>query len=182
MERAGMLKIWCDREIDPGVKWEDAILRNMDTADMILLMVSAAYYDSSYIHEKELKYALMRHNRGEATVIPVIVRPCDFDADPIASSIQSLPKDAKPVTEWPNRDNAWLNVVKGIRKEVEKLDNKRRSIDINETSNQDFDPNVLEKGNIVSDSSNIKIAIIQDFDISLDISNCKSLATEPGSQ
>jgi hypothetical protein len=73
-------------------------------------------------------------------------------------------------------------VVKGIRKEVEKLDNKRRSIDINETSNQDFDPNVLEKGNIVSDSSNIKIAIIQDFDISLDISNCKSLATEPGSQ
>ena len=51
MERAGMLKIWCDREIDPGVKWEDAILRNMDTADMILLMVSAAYYDSSYIHD-----------------------------------------------------------------------------------------------------------------------------------
>ncbi|MEY4110740.1 MAG: hypothetical protein RLZZ46_1095, partial [Bacteroidota bacterium] len=49
MERAGMLKIWCDREIDAGAKWEEAILHNMDTADIILLMVSAAYYDSSYI-------------------------------------------------------------------------------------------------------------------------------------
>lgn len=89
-------------------------------------MVSAAYYDSSYTHDKELKYALMRHNRGEATVIPIIVRPCDFDADPIASSIQSLPKDAKPVTEWPNRDNAWLDVVRGIRKEVENRENNEQ--------------------------------------------------------
>jgi hypothetical protein len=126
MELNGTLKVWCDREIDPGVKWEDAILRNMDTADIILLMVSAAYYDSTYIHEKELKYALERHEKGEAGVIPVIVRPCDFDTDPIVSSLQILPKDAKPVTEWPNKDTAWLDVVRGIRREV----GKREDVEI----------------------------------------------------
>jgi formylglycine-generating enzyme required for sulfatase activity len=118
MERAGILRVWCDREIVPGVIWEDAILRNMDTADIILLMVSAAYYDSTYIHEKELQYALERHRQGEANVIPIIVRPCNFKVDPIVSSLQVLPKDARPVTDWPNRDNAWLNVVEGIEKVV----------------------------------------------------------------
>jgi formylglycine-generating enzyme required for sulfatase activity len=122
MERAGMLKIWCDREIDPGAKWEEAILRNMDTADIILLMVSAAYYDSSYIHEKELKYALMRHEKEEASVLPVIVRKCKFNADPIVSSLQVLPKDAKAVTSWNDRDDAWVDVVEGIEKVVTKLE------------------------------------------------------------
>jgi formylglycine-generating enzyme required for sulfatase activity len=126
MERAGMLNVWCDREIDPGVKWEDAILRNMDTADMILLMVSATFYDFSYIHDKELKYALMRHEKGEATVIPVIVSPCNFKVDPIASSLQVLPKNARPVTAWKDRDDAWLHVVNSIQKEVENRDRGRK--------------------------------------------------------
>ncbi len=126
MEHAGLLNVWCDREIDPGVKWEKAIIDNMDTADLILLMVSTAYYKSAYIHEKELKHALERHEKGEATMIPIIVRPCNFKVDSIISSLQVLPKDALPVTEWPNRDNAWLDVVNSIQKEVENRENNEQ--------------------------------------------------------
>ncbi len=122
MELNGTIKVWCDREIDSGIKWKDAIIRNMDTADIILLMVSAAYYDSSYMHEKELKYALMRHDKEEASVLSVIVRKCKFAADPIVSSLQVLPKDARAVTSWNDRDDAWVDVVKGIEKVVAKLD------------------------------------------------------------
>ncbi len=132
-----MLKIWCDREIDPGVKWEDAILRNMDTADMILLMVSAAYYDSSYIHDKELKYALMRHEKGEATVIPLIVRPCKFHVDPIVSSLQALPKDARPVTSWNDRDDAWLDIMNGIEREIERRERAKEEKKIQEKGKQE---------------------------------------------
>ena len=55
-----MLKIWCDREIDPGVKWEQAIIDNMDVADMILLMVNAAYYNFSYIHRHQTSKAHLK--------------------------------------------------------------------------------------------------------------------------
>jgi CheY-like chemotaxis protein len=63
----------------------------------------------------------MRHENGEATVIPVIVRPCNFKVDPIVSSLQVLPKNARPVTSWNDRDDAWMNVVDGINRVLEKM-------------------------------------------------------------
>jgi class 3 adenylate cyclase len=35
--------------------------------------------------------------------------------------LQALPKNAKPINEWSNRDRAWLDVVKGIREAVKEL-------------------------------------------------------------
>jgi formylglycine-generating enzyme required for sulfatase activity len=121
LERAEKLKVWCDKVIDIDIKCEKVILHKMDTADIILLMVSAAYYDDSYLNEKELKYAMDRHEKGEAMVIPVIVRKCRYDADPLVSNLQVLPKDAKAVITWSDRDDAWLDVVDGIEKAIKNL-------------------------------------------------------------
>jgi len=125
LEKAGRIKVWSDREIDPGVDWEREIIHNLDTADIILLMVSAAYYNSVYIHEKEIKYALQRHDKGEAKVLPIIVRPCYFTDDPDISRLQVLPTDGKPVTDkkyWHERDDAWLDVVAGVKRTLDLMD------------------------------------------------------------
>ena len=122
LEKAGRIKVWSDREINPGVDWEREIIQNLDTADIILILVSAAYYNSVYIHEKEIKYALMRHDKGEARVLPIIVRPCSFGDDPDISRLQVLPTDGKPVTDrrsWPERDVAWLDVVAGVKRTLD---------------------------------------------------------------
>jgi TonB family protein len=124
LELAGRIKVWSDREIDPGVEWEKEIVQKLDTADIILILVSSAYYNSVYIHEVEIKYALSRHNKGEARVLPVIVRPCHFGDDPIISRLQALPTDGKPVTDrrhWPERDDAWLDVVAGVKRTIDAL-------------------------------------------------------------
>jgi hypothetical protein len=63
---------------------------------------------------------LENHRAREARVIPVILRPCDWDKAPFAK-LQALPKDAKPVTRWNDRDEAWTDVARGIRKVVEEL-------------------------------------------------------------
>ncbi len=81
--------------------------------------MSAPYYNSVYIHEKEIKYALARHDKGEARVLPIIVRPCSFGDDPDISRLQVLPTDGKPVTDrrsWPERDVAWLDVIAGVKR------------------------------------------------------------------
>src|SRR5215207_8951626 len=75
LEIAGRVRLWSDREINPGVEWAKEIVEKLDMADIILILVSSAYYSSSYIHEVEIKYALARHEKGEARVLPVIVRP-----------------------------------------------------------------------------------------------------------
>ena len=124
LEIGGRIKVWSDREINPGVDWEREIVQHLDTADIILILVSAAYYNSVYIHEKEIKYALARHERGEAKVLPIIVRPVDFSDDPVISRLQVLPTDGRPVTDrrhWPERDEAWLDVVAGIKRTISVL-------------------------------------------------------------
>jgi hypothetical protein len=118
--------MWSDREINPGVDWEKEIVQHLDSADIILILVSAAYYNSAYIHEKEIKYAINRHERGETKVLPVIVRPCHFLDDPVISRLQVLPTDGKPVTDrrhWAERDDAWLDVVAGVKRTIDALRN-----------------------------------------------------------
>jgi hypothetical protein len=67
-----------------------------------------------------VKRALERHEKGEAHVIPVILRPVLWE-DAAFSRLQALPKDAKPITKWKNRDEAFMNVAKGIKEAVNKL-------------------------------------------------------------
>ena len=48
---------------------------------MILLLVSADFLASDFCHEVELARALERHDRNEAHVIPIILRPCDWQTN-----------------------------------------------------------------------------------------------------
>src|SRR5262245_7019360 len=73
---------------------------------------------SDYCYDVEMSRAMERHQSGAARVVPVIARSVDLEGAPFAT-IQALPKDAKPVTSWPNRDEAWTDVAKGIRKLAE---------------------------------------------------------------
>jgi predicted NACHT family NTPase len=124
LERQGLIEWWHDREISPGWEWEEAIDKNLRTAD-ILLLVTPAFVASDYVYEKEIGKAVERHDRGEARVIPIIVRPADWEWPPL-NKLQALPRDAKPITTWLNRDEAWLDVVRGVRKAVEELWVERR--------------------------------------------------------
>jgi replicative DNA helicase len=120
LQRRGLIDTWSDRQIIPGQDWESAIQKELDHADIILFLVSAQFIASDYCYGKELSRAMERHERNEAKVIPVIVRPVDWNDAPF-SMLQALPKDRKPVTLWTNQDEAWLDVEEGIKKAVEEL-------------------------------------------------------------
>jgi hypothetical protein len=124
LKRQGFISEWYDRQIMPGEKWEDKINENLATADVILLLVSADFIASDYCWSKEVAQALDRDAAGVARVIPIIVRAVDWSGAPFGK-LQALPKDAKPVTVWSNRDAAWLDVTKGIRKEIEFLTSRK---------------------------------------------------------
>ena len=103
-----------------GQQWADQISEHLESARIILLLVSSSFLASDYCYGKEMGRALEKHEAGEATVIPVIVRPCDWHGAPFGK-LQSLPRDGKAVTSWANKDEAWTDVAKGIRRAVEAL-------------------------------------------------------------
>ena len=71
----------------------------------------------------EMKRALEREKKGEARVIPVIVRDVNLKGAPFAD-LQYLPKDGRAVTKWTNKDSAWRNVSEGIERVVEEIRKK----------------------------------------------------------
>ena len=122
LKRQGRITGWHDRDINAGKEWEKEIDINLNTADIILLLISPDFIDSDYCYSIEMRRALERQYSGEARVIPIILRPVDWEEAPF-SSLQVLPTDGKPVNSalWHNRDEAFFDIAKGIRKVVYEL-------------------------------------------------------------
>ncbi|MBD2059038.1 tetratricopeptide repeat protein [Oculatella sp. FACHB-28] len=124
LKRQGKIGAWHDRAIEAGAEWDAEIKRQLETAEIILLLITPRFVASDYCYDLEMQRAVQRHDEGSARVIPIIVKPCDWQDSPF-SKLQVLPKDAKPVTKWDDRDEAFLNVVQGIRRAVETLQAKK---------------------------------------------------------
>lgn len=114
LQRRGLLDRWHDRKMIAGDPLDDTISAHLESADLILMLVSADFVASEYCYAKEMARALEKHETGSARAISIICRPCDFEGLPFARFVL-LPTDAKPVSTWQDRDAAWVDVVKGIR-------------------------------------------------------------------
>ncbi|MGD9634303.1 MAG: TIR domain-containing protein [Pirellulales bacterium] len=113
LSREGVIEPWVDREIPLGSNWRDAISKELKRSGIILLCISADYLASDYCYGIELKRALAMHDAGEAVVVPIILRPCDWHSAPFAK-LQSLPR--RPVTSYANIDEAFLEASRDIRR------------------------------------------------------------------
>jgi tetratricopeptide (TPR) repeat protein len=122
LKRQGFITDWHDRDITAGSEWKDAIDDHLESAHIILLLISPDFLASDYCHDVEMTRALERQEKNEARVIPIILRPVDWDGVPF-SKLQCLPKNAEPVTLWKNEDAAFMDIAKGIRKAAAEIRN-----------------------------------------------------------
>lgn len=120
LKRQGVIAAWHDREITAGSNWAGAIDDHLKSAQVVLLLISSNFLASDYCYDIELGRAMERYEAGEAVVIPIILKPCDWTTAPFGK-LQALPKNALPVTKWVDRDEAFLNIAQGIRAAIKKL-------------------------------------------------------------
>lgn len=126
LKRQGIIGNWHDRNIGAGREWSGEIDEHLKTADLILLLVSASFIASDYCYGVELTLALERHTAGDARVIPVILRPCDWTTAPFGK-LQALPKNGRPVTKWTHKDDAFTDIANGIRRAAGEIAAERRA-------------------------------------------------------
>ena len=120
LRREGRIETFHDALIPPGGDLDPAIKRELEAADVVLLLISADFLASEYCYSIEMERAMARHEGGEACVIPVILRDCDWKRAPFGR-LKGLPRDGKPVAKWPDRDEAFTNVTAGIRQALDAL-------------------------------------------------------------
>ena len=100
LERRGLITLQADIDVSPGEEWEQKISYYLNTAQIILLLISSDFMASDYCYSKEMMRAMERHDAGEACVIPIILRPVYWKEAPF-SKLQVLPTRGEAVTNWP---------------------------------------------------------------------------------
>jgi tetratricopeptide (TPR) repeat protein len=120
LKRQELISTWHEGEIVAGRDRVQVINERIEQASIILLLVSPDYLASDHLFETEMQRAIERHETGQARVIPLIVRPCDWQHTPL-NRLQALPPDARPISLWANKDEAWMQVTAGLRRVIEDL-------------------------------------------------------------
>jgi len=124
LQDRGLINSWYDHAIPAGEDWESHIDERLASAQIVLLLISADFMSSRHC-QIETARALERRKAGLAKVVPVMLRHVDWHDSPLAK-LQALPKDGRPVTNWPDRDHAFKEIAIGVKKLAEALQKKQQ--------------------------------------------------------
>ncbi|MEH2008231.1 toll/interleukin-1 receptor domain-containing protein [Nostoc sp.] len=152
LKRQGFIETWHDRRITAGEEFDEAISINLEEADIILLLVSSDFLASNYCYDIEMQRAMEKHEKGESYIIPVILRPCDWASAPFGKLLV-MPTDGKPITKFPNQDDAFLEVVNAIKRTITRLQLRQNSTPPSKNYGSAVKPQILD----IPRSSNLRI-------------------------
>ena len=158
LRRQGFIETWHDRRIGAGEEIDREIDDHIMQDEIILLLISADFLASDYCYDREMRHAMSRHEAGDAIVIPVILRACDWHPAPFGK-LNATPPDGKPITQWPDRDQAFLEVARAIREAVERLEGTKSASYIEPPSSDQ--PHLAEPPKVERSrprSSNLRLA------------------------
>lgn len=128
LKREGSIDVWHDRRIVAGSEINSTIDVELEQSDIVLLLISPDFLASSYCFDVEVQRAMQLRSQGNCEVIPTILRPCDWQsANAPFSKLLAVPRDGIPVSKWPDKDEAYLDIVKQLRKALESLSPKTKS-------------------------------------------------------
>ena len=124
LQKQNLIKIWSDTDLSAGDEWENVLHKHLESADIILLLISTDFIDSDYCYSTEMKRAIERHDKDSAVVIPVLLRFTFWQDAPFAK-LQMVPTDLRPVKSWPDSDQAFHDITTHIHRVVSQLRLKR---------------------------------------------------------
>jgi hypothetical protein len=119
MKANGVIKTWSRRDILPGQQRKDQIDSHVRSAQIILILVSPDLMASEENFKTEIAVAMDRQSKGEAIVIPILLRFVDSWSRAPFGELEPLPSNRVPVKKWADRDEALSEVARGIRKIIE---------------------------------------------------------------
>lgn len=126
LRRQRMISTWYDGMILPGDDLDVRVRKKLESADIIVLLISKSFMASDFCCGVELRSAMSRHESGTTRVVPVMLSPCDVVDAPF-TKLKVLPANGSPISTWANKDDAWAHVASGIRQIAEDHAPRRES-------------------------------------------------------
>jgi hypothetical protein len=124
LKQQGVIQTWHVNEIKAGAGVLEEIARQVEQADIILPLMSSDFFAGERFEEVN-KLVQEWDRRRDGVVIPVLLRACDWQETPYAR-FRVLPEKGLAITSWGNRDEAFTDVIRGIRQVVNQLVMKKK--------------------------------------------------------
>ena len=125
LQRRGIVDTWQDRRIEAGDEWNQSIQTAMDECDLALLLISADYLASRFIQQEEQPKLLQRRQEMQLRLIPIIIRACTWQSEPILKDLQALPRDGRAIITFSqangDRDQVWTEIAKAIENRAQAM-------------------------------------------------------------
>lgn len=131
LERKERIEPWRDLRILSGERWNQEIQKKLQSADIILLLISSHFLNSSFCYDEEMSIALAKERQKEAIVIPIAVSDVDWQGLPF-SYLNALPQNRTPIRGAENEDSLLANAARGIRKQVDAIALERMGTTLNQ--------------------------------------------------
>ena len=114
------LESWHLGLIPAGDEPAESIKKQIDEADIILLMISPDFLASDEIHDNIWPVVLQRFQDKKSKVIPIITRPCNWQQlKELTQMPLILPRKnlevGKAIANWENQDDAFQMIVQEIQ-------------------------------------------------------------------
>jgi tetratricopeptide (TPR) repeat protein len=114
LEQEGLAEIWYDDKLHPGDRWHEEIDRRLQAASVVVLLCSTDYLASDNCRW-EMKQAQALHLAGRTRLVPVYLRELIWEAAPLAG-LSYTPRGRRPIAAYQRHDEAWLEVVREVRR------------------------------------------------------------------
>lgn len=108
------INFWIDENIQAGEAWDRKIKEALSKAKLFLFCVSSDLLFSNYIDKVELKEARAKYDRGEALMVPVILRDCTWEWVEAFAELQAVPKRGRAIQLWRPQDTGYADAARRI--------------------------------------------------------------------
>jgi Caspase domain/Protein tyrosine and serine/threonine kinase len=120
LKQKGLVSLWHKRDTAPGGFIEQEFQSHLQNAKIILLLISSDFMSMDFCDGHDMQRLMQRHKAGEVRVIPILLRDAYWETAPFGM-LQPLPDNGLAVNRWGNKDRAFLNTARGVKKIVDEF-------------------------------------------------------------
>jgi hypothetical protein len=115
LERRG-LKVWDDNKIKSGNQWKEEIKQALESAKVVILLVSADFLGSDFIVDDEIPAALHAAKNRGVVILQLILSPCLLDETTLMD-FQAVNPPSEPLVglKTKDRESYYVKLAERVR-------------------------------------------------------------------
>ena len=110
----GLLQDWGEGALLGGDEIAAQLQAELARADVVVILLSADFLAAEH-SQAQIDLVLAEREKRPLIIVPIVVRAVDWLRSRLGR-FYALPRNGKPVASWDRADDAWFDVVEGLRR------------------------------------------------------------------